>query len=435
MGGKVSVTSASGATPTRSSEQTANRDASNPLTASNSFSSALGAAQPANAPARATDPSNGRTDASQGTSAGAKKPNNAAATSAGASSASASNSGASNPSASTISASTIEDAIAAQGNQLQGKSGGKARSGDAAGSATAPPDPDSLASLLAGTGLQIDGSNSSGSQSSQTEDSSGKSDADTAAQAAAAGAMAVSTTLAATVASLMGMSPTGPTTSNAKQSDTGAVGSATSGGSTAGVDDTLLIKFDSLSVGMVSSDDATGTLQFPRMAATDAQSDQSGAAGSGLADMVRGLTSAPTPSASVERTVSVPVGDPNWPGALAGHVQWLVNNNVQSATLQLSPDHLGPVEVRIDVQQSQVNVSFSALHPDTRSALEQSVPRLREIFAGGGLTLGQATVQQETRSGSHFSAPTSHTALTGSQNGDSISIPRTQALGLLDEYA
>jgi flagellar hook-length control protein FliK len=423
MGAKVSVTttSASRATPTRAGEP-----AANPLTASNSFSSALGAAsQPPHAAARApapdarsddAHPSNTRADASPSTSAATDKSNSPATTNA--------------------SATLIEDQIVAQQNKVQDKSGGKSRGGDGVTSATAPLDPTSLTQWLAGTGLQIDGSNSSGSQSGQANDPRGKSDADTAAQTAAAGAMAVSMTLASTLASSMG-APSTALPSSAKPSDGNAIASATSSGRAAGVADSPLIRFDSLSVGVVSSDAAAGTLQFPRIGTPDSQSDPSGAltAGSGLPDMTRSAASAPTQPAALERTVTVPVNDANWPGAIAGHVQWLVNNNVQSATLRLSPEHLGPVEVRIDVQQSQVNVSFSALHPDTRSALEHSVPRLREIFAGGGLTLGQATVQQEARSGSHFSPTASHIALMGPQNADSVSVSTTRALGLVDEYA
>jgi flagellar hook-length control protein FliK len=431
MAAKVSIvsTSASRATPTRSSEPAANRDGSNPLTTSNSFSSAMGAAsQPGDAAARAAssearpaapNPAPARTDSSQSPAAAADASKNPVTTSTG--------------------ASLIEGELSALESKVQDKTGDKSRSEETDSSASAPLDASSLALLLAGTGLQIDGSNSSGSQSSQADDTRARSDADTAAVTAAAGAVAVSLSIAASVAASMGASATGVTTSNAKSTDTNPVGSATVGVGSARGDETPLIKFDSLGVGTTSNDNSgsTATIQFSKMTTTDGQSDQSGTpmAGSSLPDMVRSLASASAQSASIERTIAVPVNDRNWPGAIAGQVQWLVNNNVQSATLQLSPEHLGPVEVRIDVQQSQVNVSFSAAHPDTRSALEQSVPRLREIFAGGGLTLGQATVQQEARPGSHFSPPASHTALSGSQNADSVAIPTTRALGLVDEYA
>jgi flagellar hook-length control protein FliK len=116
-------------------------------------------------------------------------------------------------------------------------------------------------------------------------------------------------------------------------------------------------------------------------------------------------------------------------------VHWFVSNDVQSATLRLSPDHLGPVEVHIDVQQSQVNVNFSAANAETRAALEQTVPRLREIFASGGLTLGQTNVQADPRSGSQATALPVRTSLAHVQTVEPVAVAATHAIGLVDEYA
>jgi flagellar hook-length control protein FliK len=154
----------------------------------------------------------------------------------------------------------------------------------------------------------------------------------------------------------------------------------------------------------------------------------------GLPEMLRGLSAASAP-AGIEHSVTLPVSDRNWPQAIAGQVQWMVNSNVQSATLQLSPPHLGPLEVRVDVQPGQVNVSFTAAHPDTRGALEQSLSQLRAMLATGGLTLGQATVQQEARSGSHYTTAASRGTPAVAQNADSVSVSPARGLGLVDEYA
>jgi len=116
-------------------------------------------------------------------------------------------------------------------------------------------------------------------------------------------------------------------------------------------------------------------------------------------------------------------------------VHWFVNNGVQSATLRLSPEHLGPVEVHIDVQSSQVNVNFSAAHAETRTALEQTVPRLRELFASGGLTLGQANVQADPRAGSQTTPLPVRTAFTQAPTGEPVVASAAQSLGLVDEYA
>jgi flagellar hook-length control protein FliK len=157
-------------------------------------------------------------------------------------------------------------------------------------------------------------------------------------------------------------------------------------------------------------------------------------ASAGLPDLVRNFTNDSAQTPTVQATISVPVASGSWPHAVAAQVHWFVSNDVQSATLRLSPEHLGPVEVHIDVQKSQVNVNFSAAHAETRAALEQTVPRLREIFASGGLTLGQANVQQDPRPGSQSTAAPVRATFAHAQTVEPVAIAAAQSLGLVDEY-
>ena len=64
--------------------------------------------------------------------------------------------------------------------------------------------------------------------------------------------------------------------------------------------------------------------------------------------------------------------------------------------MRVSPEHLGPVEVKISVHNGDASVWFGANHPDTRAALEQALPRLREMFANQGLTLTDSGVSRES---------------------------------------
>lgn len=138
-------------------------------------------------------------------------------------------------------------------------------------------------------------------------------------------------------------------------------------------------------------------------------------------------------TSTVERSVAVPIGNPQWAQAMAAEVRWCADNGVQAATVRLSPEHLGPVEVRVDVRDSQINVTFGASHADTRAALEQALPKLREMFAGAGLSLGQASVQQEMRRESQNHSP----SLRGLGREDEIAAVsgHVVGLGLVDEYA
>ena len=151
-------------------------------------------------------------------------------------------------------------------------------------------------------------------------------------------------------------------------------------------------------------------------------------------DMAAAMRAATTASPNpVERSVAVPVHERQWPQALAAQVLILSNERVQAATLRLSPAHLGPLEVHIDLQDANVNVTFTAAHVETRAALEQAMPQLRAVLAGAGLTLGQATVQQQARRESQNSNSASRTVGDVGEQPEVLAAV-ARALGMVDEY-
>jgi flagellar hook-length control protein FliK len=86
-------------------------------------------------------------------------------------------------------------------------------------------------------------------------------------------------------------------------------------------------------------------------------------------------------------------GQAGWSEALSERIVWAGNQRLQTATLQLDPPELGALQVKLHVSvDQQVSVSFSSPHAHVRDAVEQSVPRLREMLAEQGLSLGEAQV-------------------------------------------
>jgi flagellar hook-length control protein FliK len=68
-------------------------------------------------------------------------------------------------------------------------------------------------------------------------------------------------------------------------------------------------------------------------------------------------------------------------------VLWLAAQNVSSAEIRLDPPELGPMQVKVSVNQEQVNVTFTSPHAGVREALDQQLNRLREMFSEQGLNL------------------------------------------------
>jgi flagellar hook-length control protein FliK len=77
-------------------------------------------------------------------------------------------------------------------------------------------------------------------------------------------------------------------------------------------------------------------------------------------------------------------------------VLWLAAQNVSAAEIRLDPPELGPMQVRVSVNQEQVNVSFTSPHPAVREVLDQQLNRLREMFSEQGLNLVDVDVSDKS---------------------------------------
>ncbi len=94
--------------------------------------------------------------------------------------------------------------------------------------------------------------------------------------------------------------------------------------------------------------------------------------------------------------VDTPVGQRGWDAEVGQKVVMMVNRLESRAELTLTPPQLGRVEVSITVHGDQTSAAFVSASPAARDALEQALPRLREILAEAGITLGQASVNAES---------------------------------------
>jgi flagellar hook-length control protein FliK len=87
--------------------------------------------------------------------------------------------------------------------------------------------------------------------------------------------------------------------------------------------------------------------------------------------------------------------NPAWGQVMSSRVAWMAKEGIQEAELRMNPARLGPVEVKLHVQNDQASVTFLAQQSATRDALEQALPRLRESFAESGMQLTDAQVGEQ----------------------------------------
>lgn len=140
------------------------------------------------------------------------------------------------------------------------------------------------------------------------------------------------------------------------------------------------------------------------------------------------------------QTVHTPVGTPRWADELGSRMMLMTVRGQHEGSLNLTPEHLGPLEVRVSVNQGTANVWFGAQHADTRAALTEALPRLRELFAESGLALGHAGVSQEAprqdaRSGAAERLAAAPPDKAIEESAATAPASRRVALGLVDTYA
>ncbi|WP_374604031.1 flagellar hook-length control protein FliK [Niveibacterium sp.] len=90
--------------------------------------------------------------------------------------------------------------------------------------------------------------------------------------------------------------------------------------------------------------------------------------------------------------VRTPVSQSGWADDVGNRMVWMAGKELGRAELILTPPHLGRVEITLNVNGDQTTAHFVTATPAAREAIEQSIPRLRELMTDAGLNLGQVNV-------------------------------------------
>lgn len=115
-------------------------------------------------------------------------------------------------------------------------------------------------------------------------------------------------------------------------------------------------------------------------------------------------------------------------------IAWLAGQRIGHAEIRLNPEHVGPIEVRVQLDGNRVNAEFHSLNAEVRQSIEASLPRLRELLGQHGLQLGNADVGQ--RQHEHTAPGGEDASGAASSDADQPSTDvRLRSRGLLDEYA
>lgn len=140
-------------------------------------------------------------------------------------------------------------------------------------------------------------------------------------------------------------------------------------------------------------------------------------------------TPAPAATAPAHYAIPEPVASSRWSEAISQRALYMVDQQVQSAELHLNPPHLGPLEVKLALDGDKATLSFNTQQVAVRDAVQQSLPKLHQVFADNGMAevnvqvhLGQQQQpQQQERQG------TGRQYAAGDSPGGDLSIDPTGA--------
>ena len=179
-----------------------------------------------------------------------------------------------------------------------------------------------------------------------------------------------------------------------------------------------------------------------------------GASANALQTPDQGVHQAP-PAAPAQAMLPMTPQSPTFAPALGHQIDVWMKGGVQHAEVQLSPQDLGPIRVRIEMEGTQTRVQMSADVQSTRDALQQAMPQLSEqlgqvgiSLSGGGVSDQPAFQQSQAQAqanadggfgGSGRPGAGGHAA-GGTGGGEDIAMAsaarqQAQRRGLLDTYA
>ncbi len=141
--------------------------------------------------------------------------------------------------------------------------------------------------------------------------------------------------------------------------------------------------------------------------------------------------------------ISTNLYQPGWTEAFNQRVIFMGHNNINSASISINPEHLGPIQVQLQMNANQqTSIHFVVNNPDVRQIINDSIQQLGAIFDQSGIQLGQTSVSSQSKNseGREQKAPResvnnmTETANTDGNNSSNSSSTTITKHGLINTY-
>lgn len=100
---------------------------------------------------------------------------------------------------------------------------------------------------------------------------------------------------------------------------------------------------------------------------------------------------------TLSSTITTNMQNPQWSQKMTEQVSFMLKGGFQKAEIKLNPAHLGPMEIKLAINDDQASVNFVAHHAPVRDVIDSAIPRLREMLEQQGLNLADVDVSTKSQ--------------------------------------
>ncbi|MEM9102088.1 MAG: flagellar hook-length control protein FliK [Pseudomonadota bacterium] len=106
------------------------------------------------------------------------------------------------------------------------------------------------------------------------------------------------------------------------------------------------------------------------------------------------------------------IGTVNWSANFAKSIKTLLTQQIKEAKIEVDPPELGPIQIKLAINQQDVNVQFQTQSGATKDHIENALPKLKEMLEESGYNLLESHVNQEQSGNRSGNSATSEETLS-----------------------
>lgn len=101
-------------------------------------------------------------------------------------------------------------------------------------------------------------------------------------------------------------------------------------------------------------------------------------------------------AAGLSTSIMTPLQSPGWSQQMTDQVNLMLKGGFQQADIKLNPAHLGPMEIKLSMNDDKASIHFVSQHAPVRDAIDSALPRLREMLEQQGVSLADVDVSAQS---------------------------------------